>query len=301
MPVYAAPSQGSQVKWGVDSANPITKTYEFISEAFGAKPEHTETGGIRGTRSRPSENVVLNKIPVDGPVEVEPVPSLLSAWGLQAILGGTPTGSAPVTYPLGETVPAYFHTFDRIAKVFTYAGVKVNKATFRSSEGQNLRLGFEFAGLTETVGAAGTFPAIPAAAAAIPLEAPFQHESALFTFNGVARNVKDVEILFDNHLDLERYLNSLTRTALPEQDRTVSVTVTTPFTSDETDLYLQALQPGVGGTVVYTNGTKTLTFTFAALQAPVPTPSTSGKVEIPLKMTFMARMLGATREVVVTM
>lgn len=293
-----APSVGTFLQWGVDTANPITKIYELERETFQAKPQHVETNGIRGTRSHPSENVVVGLIPVDGPIEVIPIPTFLSDWALQAILGGAPTGVGPKTYPLAETLPSYYMQFDRIAKVFTYNGCKVNRATFRSAEGQNLALTLEMAGLTETVGNAGSFPGSPTA---IPLEAPFQHQSSTITVNATTYRVKDVEIVFDNHLDLQFYNNSQSRTALPELDRTVSLSFTTPWSADETALYLQAINAGIGGTVVYTNGTKTLTFTFVALQSPTPTPTVPGKVVIPQRLTFTARMLSTTKEVVVTM
>ena len=74
---------------------------------------------------------------------------------------------------------------------------------------------------------------------------------------------------------------------------------TTPFTSDEVDLYNQALA-GAAASLVFTNGGYSTTFSFAALQFPDRSPVVPGKTEIPLELHGTARKSGSTSELVVT-
>lgn len=296
--VFTIPSEGALTQFGFDSVNPVTKVYEFNTYDFGARPEFLETGGIRGILDHISENVVEGRIPVNGNISLEPTPTVLSTLLLQAILCGTPTGTSPMTYPLGNTAPYNFIQVDRLGKVFTYAGVAVNRARFHSAEGRQLVLDLELAGKTETIGNSGTFPA----ALTPPLEAPFMHFNGTFTLNGLARQVREVSIEIDNHLTVDRYMNSQTVTDLVIQDRTIAVNVTVPYNADNVDLYAAAVTAATGATFVWVNGSKTLTFTVGALQqAAMPAPPIQGKTELLLTIPFFARKLSTTPALSVSM
>lgn len=295
---FTIPSEGALSQFGLDTVNPITAAYEFNSYDLGARPEFLETDGIRGILDHISENVVAGLIRVNGAISLMPTPTLLSTILLKSILGGTPTGTGPTTYPLGNTLQDNYVSIDRIGKVMTYAGVKVNKARFHSAQGRQLICDLELVGKTETVGASGSFPAglVP------PLEAPFMHFNGTFTLNSVARQVHEVSIEIDNHLSVDRFVNSQTVTDLVIQDRTIAVNITVPYNSDNTDLYSAAVTAAAGATLVWVNGSSTLTFTIGALQqAGMPSPPIQGKTELLLTIPYFARTLSTTPALSVSM
>ena len=106
------------------------------------------------------------------------------------------------------------------------------------------------------------------------------------------------ELVIDNSLNA-RFTNSLSATSITPQDRVITLKTTNPFTSDEVDLYGQS-NAGAAGSLVFTNGGMSTTFTFATLQVPDVSPIVGGKQEIPLVLEMTARMSGSTRELVVT-
>src|SRR5947208_8059306 len=106
--------------------------------------------------------------------------------------------------------------------------------------------------------------------------------------------------MIDNRLLVDRFNNSITRTALPEGDRVIRLACDCPFSADEVALYNQAVG-GSAGSVTWTNGAYSLTFAFARLQAPDRSPHVPGRSrEIPLRLEMVARMSGSTRELIVT-
>lgn len=300
----SAPTVGVATRLGFGTANPVTQEVEFTSFGLSAKPSQITTEGIRGTRSRPSETVAPGIIKLEGRYEVTPTPSQL-AFLLKYVLGGTPTGSTPVTYPLAETLPTGLYcTVDRVEKVYTYTNVIFARTEITSREGDDntLKMAFDLMATSETEAAAGTFPTI---SATLPTDQPFTHYGSVLTANSAARNVFDVTTVIDNHAEA-RYMNSQTPQNYRFLDRTITVNATLPFTADEHDLFVQALVPGVAGSLVYTNpdGTHVLTLSFAALQAAIPTPEIRGRMEVQMPVPFVARSVGTgptTRELVVTM
>lgn len=150
---------GVLAKLGIDTANPVTARFDFMSEGMLAKSTMEYGGGLRGTRSRDVSRVREGPRRIAGPITLQPDAvelALLLPW----ILGGTPTGGPTFTYPVANALPSRYVTLDRIIDVYTYNSVFVNKATFSASEGRMLQVVLDLVGVDETIGAAGTFPAI---------------------------------------------------------------------------------------------------------------------------------------------
>lgn len=285
------PFMGYKAQLGVGAVAPVTTGLEFISETLTKKKAISQWDGIRGHRGRDSEVNVNGLVDVSGNIVIAPTFTGLGVL-LPWILGGT---TALNVTPLADTLQAFVATIDRGADVFTYTGLKVDKAIFKSQKGNApLTLELQLVGIDSTTGAAGSFPALT-----IPLEQPFMHYNGVFTFNAIARNVEDVTITIDNHLDRDQYRNSETRQVIPEMDRTVTIEANTPWTADESDLLTLALGGGVGATIVYTDVSgKVLTFTFATLQLPQEDPSVQSRgAQVGLKTTFLARRLAGADEV----
>jgi hypothetical protein len=116
---------------------------------------------------------------------------------------------------------------------------------------------------------------------------------------GVTYQIKECEIVIDNKLDGDRFLNSRTRTAIVAQDREVMVNFSLPWGDA-----VAAYNSGVGGvavTVTFTNGTVSLAFSFVKVVFPRKSPTVPGKQEIMLPLQGVAKSSGATKELVVTL
>jgi hypothetical protein len=270
----------------------VTEGFVFASESVRKQAVIIEREGIRGTRSHVSDDTRQGPYRVAGNVVLEPTPADLAIW-LPRILGGTPTSG---TYPLADTLPSFTLSIDRVAQVFNYAGCKVNRATFQGSKGGLVRLSLDIVGQSETIAGAGTFPALSPSTEQGPYI--FSGDPTL-TLNGVVREVADFELVIDNRLVIDRFMNTLTVVNLPEGDRTVTLNTTHAWASQNTDLYDQALI-GAAGTLAFTNGSSSTTFNFGTLQVPAESPATAGKQEILLRLNMVARKTGSTLELSVT-
>jgi hypothetical protein len=278
----------------------VTEPFVFVSESIAKRGVIVERSGLRGTRSRVADDTRVGPYTAGGLLVLEPTPEDLAIW-LPRILGGTPSGGSPTTYPLAETLPSFTLAIDRVAKVFTYGGCKVNRAIVSGVQGGLLRLALDIVAQSESVGAAGTFPALSPGATQ-----PYIFSDLALTLAATAREVRQFAVTIDNALVTDRFMNSLTIVNAPEGDRTIGVATTHAWAPANTDLYAQALA-GAAGTLELTNalggsppsGYQT-TFSFATLQTPDRSPSVAGRQEVFLNLEMMARKVGGTAELVVT-
>ena len=225
-----------------------------------------------------------------GTIEMIPSPedfALLLPWIMGAVASGT-------TFALAETLSSRYVCLDKVAKVMTYAGCLVNRATFSGSEGMPIKLSLDIIGTTESVGNAGTFPSVT-----YNNTAPFMFSESVLTLVSSARNVKSWSITIDNQLEVS-YYNSTTATRILPKDRSVTFQCANPFTSSETDLYDQALA-GSAATLVLAYAAYSMTFTFPTLQFPAEGPQVPGRSELALNLNGVARKVSTTSELVVTL
>jgi hypothetical protein len=279
-------SMGWATQLGIHTADPVTRQYEFLSAGIGKQGSHVQSVGARGSRSHISESVNDGPYAIGGPLIMEPRPdelTLLLPW----IMGSTFSGT---TIVIGDTLTDRYVTVDKIAKVYTYAGCRVNSARFRCSAGQNLRLELDVQGKTEATGNAGTFPAISASLSSLQ---PYIMHQAVITLNSSAREVDNLEIGIDNFLVLDRFLNSQSRTELPSEDLGISLTVDNPFTATDIALYDLAVA-GITGSVAFTNGARSCTFTFANLKVPAQVIQAARQGEIIHRLPFTGYRTSST-------
>ncbi len=285
-------SVGTLSKVGFDVTNPVTKAYEYLGQmAIGKHNTVLATGGIRGTRSHPVERTRAGSYTVGGNLNFNPGPADLDDL-LPLITGGAKDGSN--NFPLAETLGEFFVTVDKIADVATYAGCKVNKATFKATQGGLLEMDLDIQGKTETLGVVSGFSAL------VPsLTSPYVFHDCVLTINSVAYQFRHFEFGLDNHLKLDRFMNTISRTDLPALDRTVDVSLDLPFTSDTIGLYDQN---DASGAVVatFTNGANSFTITLPAVQFPTQPPNLPGREEVTLPLKGTARKTGTTLEVTLT-
>lgn len=292
---------GVTSKLGTAVSNPAsppadpTEMYEFLSEDVKLVVTRQNFSGIRGTRSLPGGREAMTNRTVSGSIRMQPTPTELTTW-LPRIMGGTPTGTTTVTYPLGETLPA-FDVFKLVGPAggaasyrFNYRGCYANRATFSASQGSPLALAVDVVGTDrDDPPAAGAAATWPGTLTVDEVGTPFMMYQGALTLGGVAYTFKDVTLAVENELDRQRFLNSLTATEFPTFNRQVSLTLHRPWGNSEP--LLAALRAGmVAGSLAFTNGTSTLTFTLPYLLCPaLADPAVDGKHEVVWPLKLVAR------------
>jgi hypothetical protein len=282
---------GYAAKLGIGTASTVDQPLDFLSESLAVDEQFVDRAGIRGTRSHPIEVMRAGNRSVGGALMLQPNAqewAYLLPWMLGTAASGT-------TYALAETVPERYVTADRVSKVHTYDGCKVNVGRVRGTQGAPLDLTLDLLGIDETQANSGTFPALTLDSAT----GPFMFSDGAVVIGGVTYQIKECEIVIDNKLDGDRFLNSRTRTAIVAQDREVMVNFSLPWGDA-----VAAYNSGVGGvavTVTFTNGTVSLAFSFVKVVFPRKSPTVPGKQEIMLPLQGVAKSSGATKELVVTL
>ncbi len=292
-------SMGHQARLGTKkettygSAVTVDQGFAFVSESITKRGRIVERMGLRGTRSHQADDTRVGPYSVGGQLVLEPTPEDLAIW-LPRILGADASGT---TYNLAETLPSFTLSIDRVAKVFTYAGCKVNRATLQGAQGGLLRLTLDVVAQSESVAAAGSFPSLSLGATQ-----PYIFSDLALTLVSTAREVKQFDLIIDNSLMTDRFMNSLVIVNAPEGDRTITLRTVYAWAADNTDLYAQALA-GAAGSLQLTNalggtpptGYQT-TFSFATLQVPDRSPNVPGRQELFLNLEMLARRVGSTPE-----
>lgn len=286
-----AAAQGFAAHLGIDTADPVTKEYEFLSESIALTEEFVMSEGIRGERSRPKEAVRQGTRRVGGSIRMRPTPVQLAAL-LPHVMGLAASGT---TFALGDTFSDLYVTVDRVGKVFTYNGCKIDKAIFRGSAGQPLEMELQILGKDETVGNAGTFPSLT-----IDITTSmFMFSDLVLSIGGTAYEAFDFELEIDNMLDPDRVFNSLTRSSIPVTDRAVRIGTNLPY-GDATAAYNSGVA-GVAVTATFTNGATSILFTLPAVLFPRESPTVQGKSEIRLPLRGEAKKSSSTKELTITL
>ncbi len=296
-------SMGHQAKLGTKkettygTAVTVDQGFVFVSESIAKRGVIIERVGLRGSRSHQADDTRVGPYTVGGQLVLEPTPEDLAIW-LPRILGADPSGT---TYNLAEILPSFTLSVDRVAKVFTYAGCKVNRAVFQGAQGGLLRLTLDIVAQSESVAVAGTFPSLT-----LGVTQPYIFSDLALTLASAAREVKQFDLTIDNGLITDRFMNSLVIVSAPEGDRAIGLRTMHAWAAANTDLYAQALA-GAAGSLQLTNalggtpptGYQT-TFSFATLQVPARSPVVPGRQEFFLNLDMVARKVGSTPELAVT-
>lgn len=279
---------------GIGPTATVDKQLQNVNCSIGRKGMHVTKDGARGTRSARDTTVGDGPYTVGGQLVIQPSDDewdKIFEWAL-----GTP--AAANVYALAETVLERYIAQEKIAKVPVWNLCKVDKLTIASSAGSPvLTATLDILGKTETLGAAGTFPSI---SASLTSDQPFLHQQLVCTLNSVVVLVYDVVITVDNMLDGSRFLNSQTRTDIPETGRRITVSMANPFNATDVALYNIAVA-GITGTLVYTNGSRVLTFSFANLKAPPDILEAAGRGEVMNRLNFVAYETSSLKELVTTL
>ncbi len=282
---------------GIGATLPVTVAYDFQSEHIICDEHFIDTNGVRGTRSRAIERERQGNRKIHGPLELQPTAldlTTLLQWGL----GGTPTGSPTVTYPLGDILSTRFVVVDRVAKVFTYSGVACNKLVIKGNSGQPLHFTFDLIGMDESVGNAGSFPG---GLVIDTTTQPFIFTDLVMTIAGTDYSIKDMTITVDNSIDSERFFNSQTLVGPIAHDRHVMLSCALPYGAAYALYGASTVATGVACTATFTNGSSVLTLSMIKVAFPRQAPSVPGRVEVLLNLAGQAMKSGSTLELVTTL
>jgi hypothetical protein len=233
--------------------------------SVGVKEVLLQRNGIRGTRDHYDADVRKGPQHVGGSINLEPSAADLAA--IMALAVSDPTAD------LAEFTVAV----SKAAGGQTLSGCKVSKATISGTQGGIISCALEVVGKTVSNSAASGSAVVDAI--------PFIFSDAVFSKAGEVHNF---QLVIDNHLDAERFLNSVTLPEVVPQDRTVMLQVSVPWSDANAALYNEALNSASSGTLALNNGTNTKTFTFGKLIAPAESPDVPGKGEVLLQLNYVA-------------
>jgi len=242
----------------------------ILPESLHEEAEIVETSGMTGTVEHNKERTREGLKRVSGSIKLA-----CSRIALDTLLPYI-TGSAESTnvFALADTLPDFYLMIDRLAKVYTYSGCRIAKATFTGSKGDMLFLELEIEAETETTGAADTFPVLT-----VPTEKPYLMADGVLTLVAEERTFDNFSLVIENRLNTAQFENGLTRYDIPLIDRVITLATDIPWSAANTDTVKQALD-GSAGSLVFTNAGASgdvLTFAMATIQYANKTPTLTGK------------------------
>lgn len=288
-----AATTGHQQRFGLGPQSGGVATREFFVNSNGIVNTRTQiqNQGTYGSRDFRAEPTVEGPYTVGGVVELNPRPDDLT-FLMEYILGGAASGN---NFAVAETLPEMTVEMYRTIETVKVDKAKINSATFSSRMGQELSLSMDIQGSQWATGI--TFANI---ASTLSTQAPFVHHQAVLTIDGTAYPVDDINLVIGNNLILDRFYNSQYRQDLPEGSRTVELSCTFPWTSNESAIYTLATA-GAAATLVYTSGGTSLTFTFGKLQTAVNAPPMGARgSEVKMPVSFVSRRTGSTPSIAAT-
>ncbi len=183
-----------------------------------------------------------------------------------AFFGEMIMGTALVAdyFDYNDLTPSFSIWLDRIAKVYTFDGLWVDKATFTASAGDPvLKCVLDILAQGETEGVAGTFPA-DIGTPYDYVDRPFIMDNLTITADAVTREIQDFSILIDRTREQDHFMNSLTRTSAVPLGFSVTGEFNFDYNATNVDLradLMAATQIVINAT--FSDGTDTLAFEMA--------------------------------------
>lgn len=287
------PNTGALAKYAFDVALPFDTSsipLELLSCTLGKQGTILDTQGMRGERQYHRSRTRTGTYTVSGQIVLAASPIALD-YLLPMILGGN---EATDVFDITNTLQSFYLMADTGAKVTTWSNCVVSRATFAAQTGQFLLVTLDIEASTESVGNAGTFPNLT-----MPTDSPYVMSDGVLTLQSAAREFSQGQLVIDNQLDTQRWMNSLSRGSFPSSGCMVTLGTNHPWTTSEVDLYNQAYD-GAVGSWVFTNAdvaATSLTIALGYLQAPPKHPEIPSRGEITLPLQMTARKFSTTPSV----
>ena len=270
--------------------------YDFHpSSMIGQRGEYRDTNGLRGNLQRSIERNLDTIYRVNGQIKTYPTPTELTT--LWPILHGA--AASGTTYPLSSTgLTGYEYVADRVAKVHTYAGVKVDRYNAGSSQGEAFAVDFDVVGTTESEGAAGTFASLSIDIAT----KPWMHHMLATTVAGTTFTPQSFGWELNWNIDKDRFFNSQTlSTGTNATDMVVTVRAVYPYGDSAAIYTTHSASTGVQVVGTWTNGVYITTATFVKVAFTKMAPEINSRGELMLVCEGQAMRSSSTAPLVLTM
>lgn len=247
---------------------------------------------IRGVLDHSKEVVTLGRLHIGVEVTMNPSPAELDV--LLPLMGfaesPTDTFTDTDTYTTFETV------VDKVTKVHHYTTCKMGRAVFSGQRGtQPIQLTVQILGTAFTEDTSFGSPT------ALDTDIKYAFHEGVLTARSSARAFDRFQWVRDPHLEVQ-WNNSALPTEICPTDRTNVVSVSTPYTSSESDLFTTPLSASAGAalTLAWTRSGQSTSVAFANAKEIARPPSIAGKRQIRLPISWNCFKSGASACCVVT-
>lgn len=268
---------------------------EFISIRDLTVRELVDNGdlAIRGVLDHAKERVTLGRLQIGFEVTMNPSPAELDVLFPLAGFSESPTD----TFTIGDSYTTFTSIIDRVTKVHTYTSCKIGRMIFSGQRGtQPIRLTMQILGTGFSEGNSGSF-----SATAIDTDIAYAFHEGTLTARSASTAFDRFQLTIDPHLQVQ-WNNSSTPTEICPTNRTITLAVSTPYTSSESTLFTTPLSAAAGaaGTLAWSRSGQSTSFAFANLKEIARPPSIPGKTEIRLPVLWRAYKSGSTAALIVT-
>lgn len=187
---------------------------------------------------------------------------------------------------------------DKVAKVHTYSNCIIDKAIFRGQKGLK-PVSLELHVLARSMAEGSSF-----SVSTPTLTAPYAFNVGTITNAGNTEVFDRFVLAIDNHAVVQ-HNNSETPTSIQPSWRQITLGCSMPYTSDEIDILTTHIgssrSDGVAGTVAFSRGNFSTTFTLANIKWQATPPSVLGKgEEIRLQQFYTCYKSGSTAPLIIT-
>jgi len=277
------------------------KTYPFYRESMRYVGSVVHPQVITGDRSEHGERARKGPSLYAGDITFGVSPAEMAFWA-PYFMGATNSGT---TFPLAANALLPFAILiDKVTAQFEFSSCYVTKALVVGKQnGPGGPPNFLTLQLSIIALAYQKNPTPPTATLdaltgdLVPLV--FEDTASAITIQSAARETKQFAILINNFVKA-RYVNSVEPSILYPLHRQVSLQTRHPYDAATSALDAVALASSAAGSIVATNGSVSVTWTFGLLQLIPQSPVVPGKVEVDLVSSYISRMTGSTRELVMT-
>lgn len=275
-----------------------SERYGFLYESIQSRRIIQGRRRIVGTRDVYDGALRPHSYVIAGRLALQPGPADLRKW-IPRILGGAFSGNTATT---ADELPTFDMLLDRENDVFLYTNCRVASAMFSganhtgSEEEELVELVMTIVAETEVNGQTwpSPEPAVPNAAA----NAPYGNWEGVLTLGGSARLYDRFNLTIDNGIYVKAR-GSLTPNCIRAGDRSIRLVTSNPFTSVTHAQALTLWSAGAAGSLVFTNGGMSTSFSFPHLRNTYNTPNVGSKNEIPLELYLEAARTTGSNSVTV--
>ena len=266
---------------------------EFVSHDMKETREIVEDEGLRGTRTRALERIAVGQIKVGGSITMHPTPAEMAVV-LPYVMGNS---ALVLTDPMQDVTIV----IDTVTKLYTYVG-RFSSAHMTGEPGKMITLKLNFVGKTLVTASGGSLSAAPDITVRPYM---FSDAGSGLTIASTTYSIDKFDLGIDNKIE-PTYMQGQTATDLEPTDRVVTLGVQTKYTTAESGL-LDLAQAGpliatpLTGSIGFTNGTNSMSFTFGALVAMSETVTTPGRQHLRLPLNYHCYGVSTTKEVVTTL